>query len=171
MVALLFCYCVLNFQESQAQVKSFVDSASFNPQTESKVIVNVRVIRATDKMDPGEESFSPDPVKVDRRLKDISFKLQKLPFRAYSLLSSEQKVVPAKKRESFLIASGQSLTVRPLYMEKDEVGLWLKWVDQNGAEILDTRMHINYGESMIAGTDSTPLCGLVLVVDVSPVRQ
>lgn len=130
-----------------------------------QVLVNVRTLRAVERFDR-----TPNPgvvaVKIDSRLQDLSSKLRELPFKNFSLLSTEERTIPLKKRETLSLGGGQTLTLRPLYADNDRVGMWLKWKEPDGSDILDTRMHFNFGESMIAGTDNSPSSGVILVIDV-----
>ena len=143
----------------------------------SQVQVRVRTVRAiersaeAEKKEKGAALMAVAPSqRVDRRLSDLSPKLQKLPFRDFNMLSSEELLIPVLKRQSISLSSGQTLVVRPLYVEERKVGLWIHWQDASGAELLDTRMHITPGESVIAGTDNSPSSGVVLAIEVEPVH-
>lgn len=140
-----------------------VGAAPSNSLADSQVIVSVRTVRASDPL----TGPATRKLKIDERIRDLSQKLSKLPYGAYSLLSAERLTIGMKHRQSLTLAGGQTLTVRPLYADDERVGMWLKWQEPNGAEILDTRMHFDYGESMIAGTDNTPESGVILAIDVS----
>ena len=138
---------------------------------DSAVLVEIRAVRATQpisEVPSGESPYKPTSMKVDGRIRELSHKLEKLPFQSFRLMSSETHLVPLKKRETYVLSSGQTVSVRTLYVEKTKVGLWLKWQDQNGVEILDTRAHIEFGESIVLGTDTTDDTGVVLIVDVRP---
>ena len=132
--------------------------------TVSQVEVNVRVVKAENDIDDGYTS-----PRLDVRLDDIRAKLEQLPFRHFSYLSSERVIIPIKRKQIVTFASGQTLALRPVYCEQEKIGLWLRWSEKNGDEILDTRLHVNPGESMLAGTDSSPTTGLILAIDVEPV--
>ncbi len=128
----------------------------------SQVEVKVRVVKADNEENHAGRA-------VDARLGDLQSKLERLPFHRFSVLSTESLVIPIKRKQTMTLASGQTLTLRPVYCEQEKIGLWLRWAEKNGDEILDTRLHVNPGESMIAGTDSSPSSGLILAIDVEPV--
>jgi hypothetical protein len=143
----------------------------------AKVLVTVRTIEAQGRIEE-TESREPIPVRIDGRLGDLADKLKKLPFRGFVFLSADQRGVSVRKKELISLVNGQTLSLRPLYSEQvpggtQKIGLWLRWQDRTGAEILDTRMHFDDGQSMIAGTDQAkdPLNGLILAVQVSPIPQ
>ena len=145
------------------------------PATSGKVIITVRTIEAQGRIED-HETTGPIPVRIDGRLGDLADKLKKLPFRGFVLLSADQRTVPVRKREYVALVNGQSLSLRPLYSEgapggPKKIGLWLRWQDRTGAAILDTRMHFDDGQSMIAGTDQArdPSNGIILAVQVAPV--
>jgi hypothetical protein len=134
------------------------------------VAVDVRVVRASNPS-PSELSLTSQQAarkpRIDFRLKDLAAKLQRLPFQSYTVVSVEHRLIPLKKREVIGLSGGQTLTLRPLYVEDKRVGMWLKWQDQNGGDILDTRMHFDFGESVLTGTDNSENGGLILAIDVT----
>ncbi|MCB0339715.1 MAG: hypothetical protein KDD53_08925, partial [Bdellovibrionales bacterium] len=88
---------------------------------------------------------------IDRRLSDLKNKLKGLHYSNYDLVESHRSEIPFKTVKVIDLGSGQQLTVKPLYRKDDRVCLWVKWNDDKGLEVLDTRMHVNIGESTIAG--------------------
>lgn len=136
------------------------------PVATSIVAVHVRTIEAIGRFDDqGEESV---PVRIDGRLADLAEKLRKLPFRSFNLLSSQNIVTPLLRKQQVNLTNGQSLWLRPLYCEENRVGLWIHWQDQGGAEILDTRMHLDMGRGMLVGSDlaANPRNALILALEV-----
>lgn len=125
-----------------------------------EVIIDVRAVEAQNV---------PTSEPLDARLGDIQAKLAKLEFNRFTLLGSETRTVSLMSKET-LSVNGQSLTVRPLYIKDDRVGMWLKWRDPEGMDVLDTRMHFDCGESVITGTESKGDRGIVLAIRVSQKR-
>ena len=154
---LILAVCGLLFAESSGVEAAAQDGGP------SSVIVNIRAVRASDPA--GVDSVGER--KVDERLQDLSRKFHQLPFRTFSLVAAERRLISIKRRESIGLTSGQTLTVRPLYADKERAGMWLRWQEADGAEILDTRLYVAYGESVIAGTDHAPGSGMILAIDVS----
>jgi len=109
-------------------------------------------------------------VQIDSRLKDLSPKLYKLQYQRYTLLSEKTEKLDIAKPRVIQLCKGHSLTLRPLYVREDRVGMRLKWLTDKGAKILDTRMHFDSRESMLTGTASDENSGLILAVNVNPVE-
>lgn len=175
----IFCLCTFVPSFALAEVISASTTGSNVQPLETKaptaqVIIKVTTIRASGGTDSAAENSSAasqeQQVRIDRRLAGLSSKLKGLPFKDFSFVSNESRTIPFKKKEVFAIAGGQSLFVRPLYIEGQEACLWLKWVDQKDGVILDTRTHFEFGQSVILGTDNSPSSGLMLVVDIEPVK-
>ena len=113
------------------------------------VIVKIRAIRASQ---PGK-SLTEAP-QIDPRLSDISDKLRSFDFKKFRMISEQERRVPFKKKESIDLTEKTRLAVRPLYMEPERVGMWLKWTDFTGEEVLlDTRMHFTRAETVVTGTN------------------
>lgn len=134
---------------------------------QESVLIRVRLVRASDKSLLGYRSFVAQ-TKLDPSLADLNDKLESLPFEHFALLSTEERRLPLKKRETIQFAGGQVLHIRPLYIEDSKVSLWLNWIDDSGQSILDSRLHFDSSESMLAGTDSTDDTGLLLAISVGP---
>ena len=151
-------------------------------------IVKIRAIRASGMDDGVKKADDPSaeasaaggaakPASgqaIDEGLDDISSKLKNLRYKHFKLVCNQQVEVPLMKKRTVYLAEGNSLTVRPLYIDEDKVGLWLRWLDGAGMRVLDTRVHLHDGESVITGTDGLPEpesnaeTGMVLAIEVRP---
>ena len=131
------------------------------------VVVEVRSVEASEPA-PQDRQSPYDISSVDARLDDIRTKLQKLHYRKFRLVGVRSQVVPLLQKGVLELVNGHSLTVRPLYISPRRIGLWLKWLDKAGIEVLDTRLHFDPGESMLTGTDGEGEKGMVLAIDVKP---
>lgn len=161
-------------EESAAIVQgsSFVPASAAQPALKNQpgvrqgsVKLKVRLIQAAERIDAHESSVA---IRIDSRLEDLADKLKKLPFRNFNLLLSEGIRVPLMKKESIALIGDQVLHLRPLYCDQEKIGMWLKWSDRSGGEILDTRMHFHPDQSMLVGTDlvNNPKNGLILALEV-----
>jgi hypothetical protein len=130
------------------------------------VNVRVRVIKATEPVGEAEGLAQ----QLEPAIADLAPKLEKLEFKQFRLLTAVREDVGLKRKATLPLSDGHSLVVRPLYVEDRRTGLWLKWLDRGGAQILDTRMHFECGESLLAGTDHQTDAGLILAIDVNPGR-
>lgn len=126
------------------------------------VTVSVRTVKAAKNTQSG------DSLDLDSRLEDLRGKLKGLGFGSFRLVSTDSRKVVIEHREIIALGNGTTLTVRPLYAKGSRVGMWLKWQDPSGDNLLDTRMHFAQGESMIAGADQTGDTGILLAIDVNP---
>jgi hypothetical protein len=158
-------------------LSSTVDIFAEESNAYEKVLVRVRAIKASELLDStglldsaGREPRAQSPkLVIDSRLHDIENKLKQLHFRNYQLVSNEEVTIPLKKRETINLTEQTVLTLRPLFVDEDRVAIWLKWTDRTGNQVLlDTRMHIGFKESMLAGTDSNEGKGIILAVEARP---
>lgn len=139
-----------------------------NAGSADSIRVRVRTIRATGNLDEvSEAAFGDTRPSVDDSLRDIQQQFQKLHFKKFRLVSSQQEVVPLMKKQMIYLVEGNTLAVRPFYLDGRKIGLWLRWIDGSGMKVLDTRIHFNCGESFITGTDGDANTGTVLAIDVS----
>jgi hypothetical protein len=134
----------------------------------SSVRVHVRTLMG--KSERVEDGVSSEVV-LDERLQDLQKQIQALHYTHYSLLSEKTAVVPVSKRRVLNLSDGHKLTVRPLYVNDERVGLWMKWRDGNGMEVLDSRMHFKCGEHVLTGLEMNENRGLVLAIHVSPIEE
>ncbi len=128
----------------------------------SKVKVVVRTIQAT-----GPRQSSTDTAQttaVEEAIADLKPQLNLLPFSTFHLISRKEEEISLKKKESFRLPNGQTLTFRPMYMDKERVGMWLSWKDTDGSDILNTRIHFDSDESVLTGTDYQDNEGRILAI-------
>ncbi len=128
----------------------------------SKVKVVVRTIQAT-----GPRQSSTDTTQttsVEEAIADLKPQLNLLPFSTFHLISRKEEEISLKKKESFRLPNGQTLTFRPMYMDKERVGMWLSWKDTDGSDILNTRIHFDSDESVLTGTDYQDNEGRILAI-------
>lgn len=131
------------------------------------VVVNIRTVRAYDPAtEESSKTLKSRDYLIDKRIEDLRSKLEKLNYRGFKLLSSSRAEIKMKGRETIQLVDGQTLTIRPLYLENKRACLWVKWNGQAGEDILDTRMHFDSGESMLTGTNHGDETGIVLAIDV-----
>ncbi|MCO6429852.1 MAG: hypothetical protein J5J00_03245 [Deltaproteobacteria bacterium] len=129
-----------------------------------EISINIRTIKASDP----KTSVS-HGIDVDSRLEDLRAKLAHLNFRTFKMISVDEVSLPLKKKGSVELSERTFLTLRPLYYDAERIGIWLKWTDKSGEQVLlDTRMHFTAGESMLTGTDSSGDCGLILAIQAAP---
>jgi hypothetical protein len=117
---------------------------------QSEVRVVVRTIQATGAKDNVPSSKEPS---LDPSLADLKQKLSMLPFSSFKLIGSNEEEISLKRKEVVRLPNGQTIAFRPMYMNKERVGLWLSWRDTDGNDILNTRLHFDADESVLTGTD------------------
>jgi hypothetical protein len=138
----------------------------------SDVTIFVRTIEATDPIsgDVPQDGGTSD-VKMDQALKDLRPKLAQLPFSSFKLIASKEEQLSLKRKEIMHLPNGQSLALRPIYMDQKRVGVWLNWKDTGGADILNTRIHFDADDSVLTGTDCAHDAGLILAIKAVPVAH
>lgn len=119
----------------------------------------------------GAGAKSRSSVSVDDRINDISSQLKKLQYQRYSLISAREGFVEVAHKKVFGLSNGHTLSLRPLYIEGSRVGMWLKWQDDQGMDLLDTRMHFTCGEAFLTGTEKSDDSGVILAIDVQPAAR
>lgn len=156
---------------------AYADGGPSCALTPNGVRIQVRTVLADERMQPMvrevggiEQLFSEKGKQFDARLKDVSAKLRKLHFRSFRLLSTQREELPFGKRGTLSVGDGNSLTLRPIGISDEQVGMWLRWEDGDGMQVIDTRMQFAVGEALIAGVDRAGDSGLILAIDVQPVR-
>lgn len=134
--------------------------------------LSIRTIHASDPSSGDSiQSGARRSVRVDNDIRDLTSKLSQLPFEHFQLISSKEEIVPLKNRDSLKLANGHSLTFRPMYMDETKVGLWLNWRDEEGDEILNTRVHFDATDSVLTGTDCSHDKGLILAIKAARVGR
>lgn len=135
----------------------------------------VKSVRASEKQElvvllrtvEGVSDPAVKKARIDRRIMDLRLKLQPLQYNSYKLLSSQSFRVPVRKKHIVRLADGDTLIMRLHYKDERRIGLWLKWRDKDGMEVLDTRIHFSPGESMVTGVERAANEGIILAIGVS----
>lgn len=141
-----------------------------------EIVVSVRSVRALYPIENGrldgsrgtpEQFSSGHAIQIDHRLKDLTSKLQKLQYRTYKLIGSQRETLTFGRKQTLNLVGGDVLALRPISIENTRVGMWLQWQDSAGMQVLDTRMHFDIGESVLAGLESSGEAGTILAIDVA----
>ncbi len=152
--------------EGNKKISTFQQSSLIKNKEESSLTAQVRIraIKATNhlaKDEVAEREFNGD-------LNDISDQLNKLPYKSFQVISTSDLNTPIRKKQSILVGQGNEVTLRFLNFENNKVCLWIRWDDETGLKVLDTRMHFEAGQSMVVGTEHSEESGIVLALDVKP---
>ena len=135
------------------------------PCDNSKIKINVRTIHASGARSTTQQGQTNSAtVSMEDSLKDLKPKLELLPFSSFHLISQKEEEISVKKKESIKLPNGQTLFFRPMYMDKQRVGMWLSWKDTDGTDILNTRIHFDADESVLTGTDYPDNEGRILAI-------
>ena len=130
----------------------------------SEVKVLVRTIQAIGPRNHDSQSTTDPNITVEESLADLKPKLEMLPFSSFKLISTKEGQISLKKRETVHLPNGQTLAFRPMYMEKERMGIWLSWKDTDGSDILNTRIHFDADEPVVTGTDYHDNEGRILAI-------
>lgn len=131
----------------------------------TKIKLVVRTIQASEPRPANaHEKSDISTITLEESLTDLKPKLTLLPFSSFRLISRKEQEISLKKKESLQLPNGQTLSFRPMYMEKDRVCMWLSWKDADGSDILNTRIHFDADESVLTGTDYHENEGRILAI-------
>ena len=144
-----------------------VDGSGYHSTCE-EVRVHVRIVQGSGPV--GDKNVKLDQVSLDERISDLRDQLSKLHYKEYRLVAQKSAVVPVTKRRVLNLSDGHKLTLRPLYANEERVGVWLKWIDGSGMEIIDSRVHFKCNEHMLTGLEESTEKGLILAIQVSPIE-
>ena len=147
---LFFLRPLLAFVSCGVLVSSSVGHAQDRSCDQSEVTVVVRTIQATGAKESAPTAQEPS---LDASLTDLKQKLAMLPFSSFKLIGSKEEKISLKQKEVVRLPNGETIAFRPMYMNKERVGLWLSWKDTDGNDILNTRLHFDADESVLTGTD------------------
>ncbi len=137
------------------------------------IMIRVRMVRAEGLINNHDHrpNVSSVRINVDKDLKDIDSQLRNLNYRFFHLVSSNNYFVPVLRKHTIYLAQGNALTVRPIYTDGSRVGLWLRWLNESGQRVLDTRMHFNGEETVLTGTENHQGGGIILAIDVESLKN
>ncbi|RME61494.1 MAG: hypothetical protein D6780_01585 [Candidatus Dadabacteria bacterium] len=129
-----------------------------------KIAVEIRTVLGK------EDGIKQRDIQLDSRLNDLKGKLEKFPYTYYALIARQRAVLPVMKKSVFNVGKGYSLLLRPLYLDLKEkkVGVWLRWLDEKGHYLLDTKMHLALSEPLVSGTRYKDNKGILLAISIKP---
>lgn len=139
------------------------------------VRVQVRTIQASREVAKVQKEHvsleSEAATALDPVFADIEKKLTELPFNSFKLLAAKEQELCLKQRQRLSLPNGQSLVFRPIYMDNERVGIWIKWLDQENREILNTRVHFDPNYAVLTGTDLSPQTALILAIKAEQIQR
>lgn len=165
LACLCLCGCSLVLTSADAETKSFVSSSG--NATPQRVTVLIRTIQATNRNNEAQPASSEVSPEIEQSLSDLGSKLTQLPFRSFKLVSSKEGQFEVAQKGTLNLPSGQSVALRPIYADDHRMGMWLNWLDSDGSEILNTRLHFDSEDTIVTGTDSANDEGLLLAITAS----
>jgi hypothetical protein len=127
------------------------------------------VVRAIQASGPIDESATASSISLEDSLSDLRAKLTQLPFSSFKLISTREQQLEVKHQETVTLPNGQTLALRPMFASDHRVGLWLNWLDNDGSEILNTRLHFDTDDSLLTGTDAAQNEGVLLAIKARPI--
>jgi hypothetical protein len=103
---------------------------------------------------------------IPEELVHLKDKLEDVHFKNFNLDSTQSIKLLASNKQKLTLANGDGLELEMLYLEDQRIGLWINWKDTSGMELLDTRMHFDISETMLAGAECEENKGKLLAVRV-----
>lgn len=135
-------------------------SQSTPVETTGDVLINVRIVEASNSPVPAGHSR----LRFDGRVQDLSQKLGHLPYNTFRMLASQTVRVPLKRQYVVQMPDGNKIRLRLHYKDDQRMGIWLRWKDVSGMEVLDTRMHFDVDDCFVTGVEGEEGKGLILTV-------
>ncbi len=166
----LFAIAVSNFVASPVHAEKVNVTAVKKRSTKHEgkqkkcgdVVVDIRTLKGEGHLEDGKK------IRLEPRIKDLRKKLRKLTYAKYSLLTHKNEIIPLASKKVLKLGNGHRLALRPLYVNGKRVGMWMRWKDPDGMDIIDTRMHFTCGEHMLTGLEENTDRGLILAIQVDP---
>lgn len=154
-----------------------VPAPAWSEDEVSDVTLHMRTIKANGAIQQRESApraqglaapeAAPSPaLEIDGRLADLKSKLSRLPYTNFRLLSTHDVPVLLRRKTTIRLDNGQLLNVRLLYADAERVGMWVRWSDKDGMELLDSRMHFKCDEPVVTGATNTTDSAVILALDV-----
>jgi hypothetical protein len=159
------CGCSLGLVSADAETKSFANSP--NTISSERVTILIRTIQATSPVVTNQSETPATSTDIEPSLIDLQAKLTQLPFRSFKLVASKEGHFELTKKGTLNLPNGQSVALRPMYADNLRMGMWLNWLDSDGTEILNTRIHFDSEDTIVTGTDSASDEGLLLAITAS----
>jgi hypothetical protein len=133
--------------------------------TVSRFMVTLRMIEAKER----ETGELHQKVKFASSLKQISAKLLPLPFKSYSLASQQNFSIDLNALKELTLYNQSTIKMKVLAHSRNKICMWLRWDDNTGLNLIDTKIYLKPGDTMILGSDSASDEGVVLAVDAGVV--
>lgn len=103
-------------------------------------------------------------VSMNKSLAPFKDHLLQFPFHNYKIRYLTQISLPVKTSEKFYLSDNEVLQLKVLYCEDKRASIWINWQDSEGNEVLDTRLHFNKDEPIIAGVEEGEFKGKFLLL-------
>ena len=163
--------CILFFGALQlgvAAAEPTVKAPEVHPSvpTYEKVEVvsfDIYAVQARSKIEHGPADRAV-PQTIPDTLKSIRLSLTQAPFSLFEMIDHQTVVVPLRQKSRLRMAKDHVVVIRPLFIDDGRLCLWVKWRDKDGMEVLDSRLYLVLGESVIAGVEEADNAGLLLAM-------
>jgi len=133
------------------------------------VSIDIRALIGSEPASDGVGGVS--AASLDSDIKDLASQLSRLRYEKFELLDFKQQEVNLRSRRKVELPRGQKLVFKPMYVEGNRVGMWMRWNDHKGMRLLDTLMHFECGETIVSGVESSNDHGYILAIKVHPIYK
>jgi hypothetical protein len=135
--------------------------------------ITVRAIDASGgnhPTNPQGGTETPSTIQLDDGLEDLRSRLEQLPFSTFRLVTNRVEQLPLKKRRELTgLPDGETLCLRPVSAENGRIGIFMKWRERSGSEILNARVQVDADEAILTGTDHGSSEARILAIRVDSV--
>ncbi len=117
--------------------------------------VSVRVVKGA----VNDSEFKGKEMRVGKFISDMKNQLETLPYKEYTVLDSQKKLVAFGGKGAFTLADASkkihSLSVSPLKKAEKRVTVMVDWKDPVGDTLVSTQLKVLNGENVVLGTDTS----------------
>lgn len=142
-----------------------VFSVSLFAEESKSINLKIESIECRDRQKKLIES---DKIVIHDSIRALKPKLKKLPYKSYHLDSVANVSLPSSERQEVKLKNGDMLALELLYFDNERVGLEIDWRDESDMKLLQTRMHFDQDDTMLAGAaDEESMQAKVLAISLA----
>lgn len=91
--------------------------------------------------------------ELPEELEQYSEQLEELPYTGFKIVMSKKIQLELDENVGISLDNKEEVGLKLSYVKKNKYCFWLNWQDQEGDDILDTKIHLDNGEAFITGSD------------------
>ena len=129
-------------------ISILLSAVAFADEAKQAVSFKIESIACRDRQ---KALIKSDKIIIHDSIRALKPKLKKLPYKSYHLDSVKNVTLPDSNRHEVQLKNGDMLALELLYFDDKRVGLEIDWRDKSNMKLLETRMHFDRNDTMLAG--------------------